>query len=166
MESFDHAPLAFTEWIDGTCPVAAPNTGLGSLAATAGSFPLLLFAYNDLLDLPDAITSVIASRGDAIAVFVPQFCLRVVAKEIVRSIDTWCSPVSVTASPTSSSSSAPLGASHMFHIWGQGGSNTSIESAMSNDKGYANTRTWCYHALMGMAARLQEECSAPIILYM
>lgn len=107
--SHERDARALTEWLGQAC-APIPSQGFSS-------FPLLLLAYSDLYELGEIILHVLSNRGDAVLVFAPQCYIGAVAKELVRSVDTWCSahalgnngvatnPTTTTTTTTSSSSS-------------------------------------------------------------
>jgi hypothetical protein len=109
--SFDIRHLS--SWIDH--PVTVPVTTSSSasvmsqpiiaslpavIALSSSSYPVIILTYADLLEISEAVTLLLMTRGDAVIIFVPHFCQGTVAKEIVRCLDSWC-----TASTINSASS-------------------------------------------------------------
>lgn len=139
LNTMEKSPLYLGQWLEEKS-VAPPGSTFipstmgnisGGPSLTSNSrflelnsiFPLIILSFSDLIDLPDAISNVLSTRGDAVCVFTPHFCMGHVAKEIVRSIDTWC--VSVPPSASAGSAATAVNA-------GGGGGNTGLSSSYAS----------------------------------
>jgi hypothetical protein len=94
LNSADKPPSHLLRWLASQTHTSPSCASSGSSGSSSGSgnglggnqlnnadiaehtpFPLLLFSYSDLMELSDAIVTVLANRTDAVCVFAPHFCV-------------------------------------------------------------------------------------------
>lgn len=86
----DHPTAPATTTSSSASAAPAPPTLPAIASLSSPSYPVIILTYADLLEMSEAVTLLLMTRGDSVIIFVPHFCQGTVAKEIVRCLETWC----------------------------------------------------------------------------